>query len=355
VHQGVLFAVRFDLTRLQTRGSPVPVLEDLAANPLTGGGQFAFSNTGTFLYIAGKVPPQRWRVVWLDGSGTMQPLIPDPGTYGNLSLSPDGRKLAFIDSHGDIHVYDIERETTTRLTFSGGSSLPVWSPDGQHIAFGQGQRVYWIRSNVAVEPTLLWEHSNVFRPWSFSPGGRWLACFERSAETGFDLSLLPLDLSNADLPKVGKPETFLRTPIDETVPEFSPDGRWIAYRCNDSGRAEICVRAFHAEGGARWQVSTGGGLFPFWSRNGNQLFYEAIDNRIMVVDYTLDGASFIAGRPRLWSDKPLVFFGTINISLAPDGKRFAALSMPETSGGEKGSVHVTMLLNFFDELKRRVP
>ena len=96
-------------------------------------------------------------------------------------------------------------------------------------------------------------------------------------------------------------------------------------------------------------------MYAFWSKNGRELFYETADNRIMVVDYTVNGDSFVPGKPRLWSDKQLFYTGTSNLDLAPDGKRFAVLALPEAAPGEKGSVHVTMLLNFFDELRRRVP
>ena len=121
---------------------------------------------------------------------------------------------------------------------------------------------------------------------------------------------LPLDTSDPDHPKPGKPEPFLGTPSDENVPMFSPDGRWIAYRSNESGTDEIYVRPFPAGRGGKWQISTGGGLYPIWSNNGRELFYETPDYRIMVVDYTVSGDSFVPGKPRLWSDKQIFYPGT---------------------------------------------
>jgi len=164
-----------------------------------------------------------------------------------------------------------------------------------------------------------------------------------------------LDLSDPDRPKPGQPELFLRTPAGELLPRFSPDGRWIAYRSNESGSYEIYVRPFPTGSGGRWQISTSGGLYGIWSPNGRELFYETADNRIMVLDYSVDGNTFVPGKPRLWSDKQLFYTGTSNLDLAPDGKRFLVLALPETLPGQKGSVHVTMLLNFFDEVKRRIP
>jgi serine/threonine-protein kinase len=357
VHQGVLFGVKFDAERLEVRGTPVPLLDDVAASPVTGGGQFDFSATGTFVYASGKSAAQAWQVTWLDGSGKMQPLVAVPGAYVYPRLSPDGRKLAVVVS-GDIYVHDLGRDTATRLTFSGDANAPVWAPDGKHLVFqsiSQGRRISWVRSDGVGDPQLLREQANnLLVPWSFSRAGR-LAYLNRDPETGIDIWTLPLDLTDPDHPKPGKPEPFLRTSKDETVPRFSADSRWIAYRSNESGNDEIYVRPFPAANGGRWQISVGGGFYAFWSNNGHELFYETADFRIMVVDYKVEGASFVHGKPRLWSDKQLFYPGTMNLDLAPDGKRFIVLTQPENARQEKNSVQVVFLLNFFDELRRRIP
>ena len=354
IHQGTLFAVRFDPEKLEVQGSPVPLLADVAANPVTAGGQFDFSRTGTFVYAAGKSAAENWRVSWLDSSGRMQPLMATPGAYTMPHLSPDGHKLAFVGSSADIYVYDLERDVTIRLTFTGESNWPVWAPDGRHIAFSSGSGLFWKRSDGSGDAQLLLENSNNVRAWSCSPSGR-LAYFERGSETNFDIWTLPLDLTDPDHPKPGKPEAFLRTPAAESIPRFSPDGRWIAYRSIETNTSEIYVRPFPPAGEAKWQISTGGGLYPVWSNNGRELFYEAADNRIMVVDYTVEGGSFVPGKPRQWSEKQLFYTGTSNLDLAPDGKRFVVFSPVEPASGETGSVHVTVLFNFFDELKRKIP
>jgi serine/threonine-protein kinase len=359
VRQGVLFGVRFDPARLEVLGTPVPLVDDVAANPITGGGQFDFSSTGTFLYAAGKSAAQAWQLASLDSTGKTRPLLAAPGAYLYPRLSPDGRKLAFTGDGQDVYVHDLERDTTTRLTFTGNANVPVWTPDGKHIVFGSvsnDQSIYWVRSDGAGEPQRVLESQNVLIPWSFSPDGRWLASMERDPETGFDLWTLPLDITDPDHPKAGKPQPFLRTPADEVDPRFSPDGRWIAYRSNESGRDEIYVRPYPAGSGGKWQASRGGGLYALWSNNGRDLFYETADNRIMVVDYTVNGASFVPGKPRQWSDKQLFYGGISNLDLTPDGKRFVVFTLLETPvGGEKGTVHVTVLENFFDEVRRRIP
>ena len=115
------------------------------------------------------------------------------------------------------------------------------------------------------------------------------------------------------------------------------------------------MQPFPAGRGGKWQVSTGGGLYGIWSNNGRELFYETADYHIMVLDYTVNGDSFVPGKPRLWSEKRLSYPGNSNLALAPDGKRFAVFPMPEAEGSEKGTVHVTFLQNFLDELRRRIP
>jgi serine/threonine-protein kinase len=360
IRQGVLFGVKFDPSRLEVRGTPVPLLDDVAATPFTGGGQFDFSGApsgpGTFVYSAGKTAAQAWQLAWLDGSGKVQPLMAARGAYGLPRVSPDGRKVAVVDDRSDVYIHDLERKTARQLTFTGDSNVPVWARDGKHILFAKSANsIVWMRSDGAGEPIRLLESPNLPRPWSVSPDGRQLAYLEQTPETGLDLWTLPIDLTDPDHPKAGKPEPFLRTPANEQLPQFSPDGRWIAYRSEETGSSEIYVRPFPAASEGKWQISTGGGLYACWSNNGRELFYETTDLRIMVVDYTVAGTSFMPGEPRLWSDTHLFYTGTSNLDLAPDGKHFIVLALPEAASAEKGSVRVTMLLNFFDELKRKIP
>jgi Tol biopolymer transport system component/tRNA A-37 threonylcarbamoyl transferase component Bud32 len=357
LHQGVLFGVEFDLERLVTRGTPTPLLEDVAANASTGGGQFDFSKSGTFVYVAGKGAAQSWRMVWLDSSGKEQPIVAAPGIYSTPRVSPDGRKVAYVGEGSDVYIHDLERNTTSRLTFTGRSLIPVWSPDSKHLIYrttGTEFSISWARSDGAGEPQQLLVSKSVLVPWSISSDGRHLAYFENDGKTDYDLWTLPLDLTDPEHPKPGKPELFLRTPAGELVPRFSIDGRWIAYRSDESGKEEIYVRPFPPGNGGKWQISSGGGLYAVWSKDGRELFYETADYRIMVMDYTVEGGSFVPGTPRLWSDKALFYSGASNLDLAPDGKRFVALTMPETNADEKRSVHVTMLLNYFDEIRRRL-
>ena len=162
-------------------------------------------------------------------------------------------------------------------------------------------------------------------------------------------------MTDPDHPKPGKPELFAQAAANQVQPAFSPDGRWMAYTSDESGVYEVYVRPFpDIAGGGKWQVSSGGGTLPVWSHDGKNLFFETEDNRIMVASYTANGVSFSSGKPRLWSDKQLAMPSTTqNYDLAPDGTRIEALVATPASEVNQRSIHVTFLLNFFDELRRR--
>jgi Tol biopolymer transport system component len=216
VHQGALFGVAFDPEKLQVRGSPVRLLEDLPLTlrrlmwrptQLTGGGQFSFSaapsDSGTLLYLAGKGAPQHWHVSWLEGSGKLHPLIATPGLYAAPHVSPDGRKLAFND-RGDLYSYDLQRQTPTRLTNRQNVAALAWAPDAKHIVFGSsagGFRFFWIRSDGAGEPQRLLVRQYNVVAYSISPDGGSLAYQEMRPETGFDIWTLAAGHQGSGSPK----------------------------------------------------------------------------------------------------------------------------------------------------------
>jgi hypothetical protein len=166
-----------------------------------------------------------------------------------------------------------------------------------------------------------------------------------------------LDMSDPDHPKPGKSELLLNTRVNERYPAVSPDGQWIAYESDESGRYEVYVRPFPIPpSGGKWQISATGGALPIWSHHDRGLFFQNSDNRIMVTDYEVKDKAFAGGKPRLWSDQRIRYVGGIpNYDLAPDGKRFAIFPELNAREEEKGDVHVTFLFNFFDELRRRAP
>ncbi len=352
VNRGTLFAVPFDLDRLEIHGTPVPVLDHVASDA-NGSAQFDFSQTGTVIYRSGVAGGGLFTVQWLDAAGKMQPLLTKPDAYQHPSLSPVGSKLAINTS--DIWVYEWQRDTMTRLTFGPTASIyPIWSPDGRYIVYGAPGGMFWTRSDGAGKPQPLTQNKNIQLAWSFTPDGKRLAFNELNPDTSYDLWTVALESDGAGL-RAGKPEVFLQTPSDERHPSFSPDGRWLAYSSTESGSFQVYVRAFPDKGG-KWQISNSGGAYPVWSRNERELFFRNEDNQIMVSSYTVKGDSFVADKPRVWSEKRIGIVGqTANYDLAPDGKRIIALMPVETAEAQKAQNQVIFLENFFDEVRRKVP
>jgi Tol biopolymer transport system component/tRNA A-37 threonylcarbamoyl transferase component Bud32 len=367
VHEGVLFALPVAGSPLKAQGAPLPVLQDVASITTSGAGQFDISRNGVFVYRSGKAGPQVWSLFTLEasagGSSKATPMLAKPAAYYTPRYSPDGKRLALGIESGngvDISVYDFQNDVLSRLTFTGQVSFdPVWTPDGRHIAFysrtGKNVSIGWVRSDGAGGVQTLIA-GNAVTPYSFSPDGRRLAYYDENPQSRFETWILPLDLTDPDHPRAGKPEQFAPSQANQLHPALSPDGRWMAYTSDESGSlGEVYVRPFpETTAGGKWQISSGGGRMPFWSRDGKNLFFETLDNRIAVTGYSAKGETFLPGKPVVWSDKQ-IFAPTNdeNFDVSPDGRKIAAIM--QLSGESGASVHVTFLLNFFDELRRRVP
>jgi len=353
INKGTLFAVPFDPDRLEVHGTPSPVLEGVAYSAAFGSAQFDFSRNGTLVYRSGGATGANLVTVqWLDAAGKARPLLAKPAVYQRPRLSPDGQRLAWDDG-SDIWVYEARRDAMTRLTFGGGAN-PVWSPDGRYIAFLGAGGIWWVRADGAGKPQPLIQGRNLLLPSAFMPDGKRLAYFELKPGTALDIETATIESDGAGL-RAGKPEIFLQTPADERMPAFSPDGRWLAYESNESGKYEVYVRAF-PDGGGKWLISNAGGMLPVWSGNGHELFFRGGDDRIMVAAYVAKSDSFIPDKPRVWSDRRPANLGLIaNYDVAPDGKRIAALMPAETPEAQQAQSHVIFLMNFADELQRREP
>ena len=357
-HQGTLFAVSFDLSRLETRGAPIPVVDDLASDLSLGFAQLSFSNDGALVYVAGNSAGESVPVVWIDQSGQKQPLLDNPGGRPMTPrLSPNGKLLA-LSVGGNLSVYDPARGLATRLTFPPVTgTYPIWMPDAKHIIFsGQGgSGIYWARSDGSGKPEKIFEGNNAIAQ-SVSPDGKVLAFHQ--AGKGRDLYTLPLDLTDPDHAKAGQPTPFLITPGADVDPAFSPDGRWLAYVSSESGMFQVFVRPFPdgATGAGQVQISSTPGRFPRWSPTKKEIYYVTVDGHIMVAPYVIEGRAFVPGKPEIWAQTTIGLTGVgIPWDIAPDGKRFVVFPGVETAGGEKANLHATFLLNFFDELRRKLP
>jgi Tol biopolymer transport system component len=364
MHEGTLFAVPFDPKRLEVTGQPAPILEGVVTSPGNAGAQFSSSETGSLIYVAGRGGGQSVSIYWMDREGKFTPLRETPSDYTNLAVSPDGKRLAleiFDGKRRDIWVYEWERDALTRLTFAGElNENPVWTPDGQRIVYSSLQKggapnLWWIRADGAGDAQRLTESKTVHYASSWRPDGKVLALSQQNPDTTFDILTLPIEGDEKSGWKAGEPKPFVNSPSSEMEPAFSPDGRWLAYQSNESGSYEVYVRPFPGPGG-KWPISTGGGVFPEWSRNGKELFYRTPDSKIMVVTYTASGDSFHADKPQLWSPGQFTDRGLANpnFALHPDGKRFAVL---KSSGkGQTPAVNkVSFIFNFFDELRNKFP
>lgn len=210
-----------------------------------------------------------------------------------------------------------------------------------------------MRADGSGQPQRILEKANNPRPFSFSPAGRLV--YTAFGTNGLpDLFVLPVDLSDPDGPKAGAPESFAAEATVEVDPAFSRDGKFIAYATTELGPNEVFVRPYPGPGG-RWKVSAGGGKYPVWSRTANELFFLAADDRIMVASYTVNGDSFSTDTPRVWSPTPIRRDGVRqNFDMTPDGKRAVVFPQPPP-GQNEGPLHATLLLNFFDELRRKIP
>jgi serine/threonine-protein kinase len=362
MREEAIYAVAFDLDRLEVVGEPARAVESVQSILTTGGAQFACSDRGTLVYVPS--PAATSSIQWFDHSGVRKPLRGVPGIYSAPSFSPDGRRLAMEIVEGrerDLWIYEWESDRLTRLTFDPASdSRPVWTPDGKRIVFDSTRgrngirNLYWQRADGTGEAEQLTSSENAQWPGSWHPDGKHLAFSEMSPATVRpDIMTLEMEGSEEQGWKAGKPRPFFESPYVENLPEFSPDGRWLAYMSNQTGRFEVYVRPFPGPGGI-WQVSTQSGRYPVWSRVRRELFFWSSDERIMVAPYTVDGKEFRAEKPRPWSEARFpVPPRTFKIALHPDGERFAMVSPLRASDTKRDKV--VLILNFFAYLRQIAP
>jgi Tol biopolymer transport system component len=261
---------------MELTGDPVPVVDHVAINLGTTRPLFSASDNGVLVYQSGEASGS-WNPLWLSREGKQIGSIPQSDFYVGPSLSPDGTRLAieiFSGTHsaGDIWVFDLTRGSNTRLTFGPASQqAPVWTADGKTIFYGSNPKgvshIYAKASDGSGTDRVVLETTDVTEfPESFSPDGRYLVYTRRpKGEIAYHIWVLPLFGD-------GKPFPIVQTAFDSGYPQISPEGKWMVYQTNESGRREIYITAFPA-GGAKWQVSTNGGTAARWRRDGKELFF----------------------------------------------------------------------------------
>jgi eukaryotic-like serine/threonine-protein kinase len=356
---GSLMAVSFDSQRLTATGAAVPVVESVVQSSVSGAAQYSFSVTGSLVYVPGGVQSAQSRLVWVSRNGAEQPVAAPAHTYLGPRLSPDGRRIAvtITEQESQTWLYDLPRETLTRLTLERNNNLfPAWTPDGKRIAFQSNKEgplnIFWQLADGSggLERLTTSEYTHV--PLSWSPDGQLLAFLEVNPTTGNDIWVLRVGDPSAGSGQVRKAQPFLRTPFNESVPRFSPDGHWLAYISDESGRYEVYVQPYPGPGG-KWQISTEGGTEPAWNPNGRELFYRSGD-KMMAADVAAQ-PGFAAGKPRMLFEGPYLPtpLTSPNYDVSPDGQRF--LMLKASAQEQPAPTQINVVLNWFEELKRRVP
>jgi eukaryotic-like serine/threonine-protein kinase len=361
---GTLMAQPFDTGRLELAGDAIPIAERVSNTSLS------VSATDVLVYVSGEqqIPASvvkgnvRGELTWFDRDGKILGTFGDPQLYRTLSLSPDGKRLAFEapnpqDSNSrNIWLYEFARGIRIRLTLdSGWDTNPVWSPDGSHIAFVSTRsgdetfNLYLKHSSLSGEDQLLLKSNENKVVSSWSPDGRFLLYSDTG--TPSHLWLFPADGGSER-----KPIQLEQSQFHLEMGRFSPDGRWIAYSSDESGRDEIYVRPFDtpssdaalSAGGKsiteKWLVSRDGGTAPLWRRDGKELFYLSPDETAMAVDINTSGL-FQAGTPKALFKAPI---GVVFWEVSSDGKRFL-MPAPSASGANRP---FTVVLNWQAGLKK---
>ncbi|HEY3125281.1 MAG TPA: hypothetical protein VGK70_14620, partial [Thermoanaerobaculia bacterium] len=294
---GTLLAQPFDGKDLRLTGKPVPIAERLSSvGGMSGLRSVSVSSTGVLVYQTGS--GSATQLVWLDRNGRDLGTLGPPADHYAPRLSPDGTRLAegrmnLESTTGDIWLTDLTRNVSSRFTFDpADEQLPVWSPDGKRLFFGSSrdgvQNLYQAASDRPGSEELLLRSSVWKVADDVSPDGRFLIYETSTPKTQIDLWILPLSGDRT-------PRPYVATPFGEFSAQFSPDGRWVAYVSNESGRAEVYVQPFPGPGG-KWQVSAAGGSMPCWRRDGKELFYFGGDGRLMATEVAL-GPSFESRSP----------------------------------------------------------
>lgn len=333
VRSGTLMAQSFDANKLELKGEAFPLAENVMGYPyLYGGAHFSVSRNGTLVYRSSQ--GFHTRLAWLDRSGNPLAVVGKAGIYDQVQLSPDGEIAAISGTEAaqrsrDLWLVDLGRDITSRFTFQpSDDDLPVWSPDGKMIVFTSEREgvdhLYRKAADGTTQEEVVLKGDGVHvHSFDWSRDGRFIAYTRIDPKTRADLWILP---TGGDR----KPFLFLGTEFNEGQPQFSPDGKWIAYFSEESGQLEVYVQSFPHAGG-KWQISTSGGRKPRWRKDGNELFYIASDWKLMAVTVKTS-PTFEAGTPQALFETPVRRVLSLGspYDVAPDG-RFLFLLAQELS------------------------
>ena len=356
LRQSSLMAQSFDAKRFEFTGEAVPIAEQVREDSSIAHAWFSPSANGLLLYAEGAAKNRQ--LVWFDRNGKQIEAVPGEDAYAGISLSPDGKKLAYyLDGTGfDVWGFDIARGVKIPLTFGAssgqGNLYPVWSPDGKYVAYTSYRNgtyaLYQKPADGSGGETLLLEGIDHFRvPTSWSMDGK-LLVYHEGVSGGTYANGVPGGWSIWVLPLFGghKAYPFIQSTFSAREASFSPDGKWLAYCSNESGEYRVYVVPFPGPGG-KWQVSLGDGRGPLWRRDGKEIFYLSADNKLMAVNVEASGGSFAAAGARvLFDSHSYGVFGRYDASA--DGQRFVVVYE-----GNRPSSTLTSVANWTADLKER--
>jgi eukaryotic-like serine/threonine-protein kinase len=332
LRENTLMAQPFDPDRLETKGEAVALAEGVPTYVQPSrGAPFTVSADGLLAYQSGD-SATGFRLAWKDRQGKeLGDLGEDGDAMFDLAFSPDGKRLAVLAGMGeDIWIYDTARGIRTRFTFNPGMALsPVWSPNGDAIYYSSGLNLFRKASDGASseEPLMNDSAEAALFPTSLSPDGKALLYVKLGARTSEDLWVLPL----APAQPGGKlePRVFLQTPFNEIGGHFSPDGNWVAYSSDESGMFEVYAAPYPGPGGKR-QISSGGGKYPRWRRDGKELFYVTPTGDLMAAEVAARNGTLEVGRVQKLFERIIQSEGTYAVSA--DGQKFVVV---ENTGATK--------------------
>jgi serine/threonine protein kinase len=349
LRENTLMAQAFDTKRLELRGDAFPVADPVQEEEITSHSIVSVSQNGMLSYLEGTGSANR-ELIWVDRSGKKIGEVAGVDAYANPRISPDGKRiLYFLISPGfDIWSYDLTRGVKTRLTFGSGAAqgnlYAVWSPDGRRIAYtsvrGGKFGIYEKSADGSGNEEVLLEGSESTQYANdWSQDGKFLA-FNHTSQGVMAISVLPLEGDR-------KPHEFLHSNSTMFRSAFSPDGKWLAYCSNESGDLKVYVVPFPGPGG-KWEVSLGGGDYPRWRRDGKELFYLSLDNKITAVEVKASGSSFSIGavRPLFETRANRSMVGAYDVTA--DGQRFVIAYEP----GQPNAT-ITLVENWDAELKKK--
>src|SRR5688500_8454426 len=357
---GVLNAVPFDVRTRRVTGGPVSLVEGVGdAGNTTGAAHYSVAANGSLVYASvaggGGTPVS---FVWVDRSGRETPVAARARPYQEFNLSPDGNRIAVrvLDSMQDVWIYDLTRQTETRLTFDEAVEVfPTWTPDGRRVAFGGNGVALSARAADGTGATQVLAESGQDQnrvPQSFTPDGQTLI-FELRGQ-GVKLNAVGLDGKRMVTPLFHEATGAQRNAV------LSPDGRWLAYESDESGTPEVYVRPFPDVNAGRWQVSAGGGRWPIWHprAGGRELFYASPKGLMSLSAVT--SPTFTPGRVSLMFETAAYTSANVvnsnrRLAVSPDGQRFLFQKAAATAEAGQETQSLLFVENWIEELKQRVP